>query len=190
MATVQELADMLERLATPLNENITHNTEIDFRFRVKCDDGSWTEVNHVRAWRLRNNVFYVRVGIGNVFHSKYEISSWLECAQAIRDIISVPACKDCTKRLKNHVCAASHAAVVAGCVPERCTICQEDCLGVTRMECGHTFHKLCLTNLVVRAPRTTKCPNCNHPLKSEERYAVVGPLDIIDDYEMDEDEDT
>lgn len=90
------------------------------------------------------------------FDTLTEAAPWIRAFMNHADL-----CKECLSIEQNHKCDSMLQYLLWG-VGEwtLCSICQEDCLGITVTPCKHAFHKACLDKI-----HDNKCPNCRAQLR-------------------------
>ena len=160
---LNDICDALELLV----KGNPRTVEVERPGRTELCCGAVVSSWSIRYSRLYDTVFSITMILtvenGCVLRTRspnFEV--FVEAANWIRSFMEgARLCKECHTVEVEHRCASRLRYLFWGeGEPEMCSICQEDCLGITVTRCAHVFHKTCLERV-----RDNKCPNCREALE-------------------------
>lgn len=158
----------VDNLQTQLEQNESGCCHGKYSF-VSCDIFSMIPVAgqfrrlvslNTRSRASSSNNIHVQMvveGNGGVNAYSRDLASYREVAEQVVVWMDNGQCRECGQWLEEpeHRCDWPFLA------DEVCSICQNPCKGVTRLDCGHPFHRTCLNSAI------GACPLCRFPLSGK-----------------------
>jgi hypothetical protein len=150
------VAEIIRMKAMKSGNYKSETANLDISFKNTFSNGVTNFIRSIHCHMYENNFSYTVNMRHNANFHRGGLASWDEVAASIVEALEGEVCMDCWGLGgDDHACKVQMQAVFLNLAPEECSICQEKCTGVTRLGCGHAFHRVCISKSIARV-----CPNC------------------------------